>query len=187
MKTIKLLIIAMIMVGVVIGLSQIGTSGEDNDNEIVDKTGNSTQCEIDTVEKINPLIAKLDSISISYRDIKALRNLNLQDDMKRKVEIIDAIFTALDEFNPNPKPKQDSYSPEIWAEKMDRYFKQFADFYAKINPLKNEFFKDELKDLGRDKINKETNWIIVRMDRLKPKGKLRENATLEDIFTKKKK
>jgi hypothetical protein len=144
--------------------------------------------ETDTVMKINNLIAKLDSISISYRDIKVLKELDLPDgDLKRKIKIIDSIFFRLNVFNPDPKPKSENYKPEIWAEKEDRYYKQYQDLYDKINPLKNEFFKDELKDLGRDKITKEANWIIRRMDGLKPKEKLRENATLEDIFTKKKK
>jgi hypothetical protein len=144
--------------------------------------------ETDTVTKINNLIARLDSTSISFGDIKKIKELNKDKRLQnlKNFPVIDSIFTVLDGFKPqNKKTSTNTNANEKEREDEqyeEEYKNQFTLYSKKINSLKNRLsFKDKLADIGQG-----NNWLGGKLNGLKEKGNLKSglknDVTLEIIF-----
>ncbi|MDR0384935.1 MAG: hypothetical protein LBH60_02520 [Prevotellaceae bacterium] len=131
--------------------------------------------ETDTLTKIKNLIAKLDSTSISYGDIKQIKLLDLKLN-DSTLNTIEDIFKKFEQFSPK---LQRSNNNKEQNEYKSKYDKEFTDFYDKVNSLKDKLpFNAELLSFKDKK-----NYLINRLQELK---KLEDKVTLELIFTKNK-
>jgi hypothetical protein len=128
--------------------------------------------ETDIFITVKNLLAKLDSITISYKDIKEIKALESEKKIKfdnidkNKIQTIDTIFTELntlvntvneinkiDTVNNKPKNEEENSNNNNSKEKINTLKKKmitdkYEEFYKKANPLKNRLpVKDKLKDL----------------------------------------